>query len=249
MRDDVGLGELAALAPDVTATETPLEILKEGGVEIDLLVVRAIERAHGGLGEAARRTRRAGEHDERRRLVGFPGYREDLFPLDLRASEHGRYEFAHLIGWSFSLGVARGGLWLLLRAAQAGQNLRSADQVHRIDPQRPSDDAEEDDGANAHAAGAAHRNAARSSPAPPELPANDPLTSAGIAILLLLALHLMNARLGRGCRRSVDDDRERALSQPAGGRSFATNQSACEPAAHIIRDASCSVGSRPFGVS
>src|SRR6516225_6802770 len=104
------LRELAALASDIAATETPLEILKECGVEIDLLIVRTVERTHGGLGKPACRARCAGEHDERRRLVSFPGLREDLLPLDFRASEHGRYELTHLIGWSFCFGIARGGL-------------------------------------------------------------------------------------------------------------------------------------------
>src|SRR5262249_30891898 len=166
VRDHIGLGELAALASDIAATETPLEILKECGVEIDLLVVRTVERTHGGLGKPACRARCAGEHDERRRLVSFPSLRKDLLPLDFRASEHGRYELTHLIGWSFCFGIARGGLWLLLRAAPARPNLRPANQVERIDAQRPAYETEQDDSANTDAAGATHRKAARSFPAP-----------------------------------------------------------------------------------
>src|SRR6516162_1165757 len=166
VRDHIGLGELAALAPDIAATETPLEILKECGVEIDLLVVRTVERTHGRLGKPACRARGAREHDERRRLVSFPSLRKDLLPLDFRASEHGRYELTHLIGWSFCFGIAGSRLRLLLRAAQARQNLRPADQVERIDAQRPAYETEQDDGANTDAAGATHRKAARSIPAP-----------------------------------------------------------------------------------
>src|SRR5262245_49694609 len=57
--DHVGLRELTASASDVAATEAPLEILEEGGIEIDSLVVRTVERAHGGLGETTCRARGA----------------------------------------------------------------------------------------------------------------------------------------------------------------------------------------------
>ena len=49
MRDHVGLRELAAFASNIAAAETSLEILKERGIEINFPIVRAIERAHGGL--------------------------------------------------------------------------------------------------------------------------------------------------------------------------------------------------------
>src|SRR5262245_54564008 len=166
VRNHVGLGELAALASDIAAAETPLEILKERGIQIDLPINGTIERTHGGLGKAACRARGAGEHDERRALVGSASLRENLFPLDFRASQHSRYELTHLIGWSFRLGTAGSGLRLLLRAAQAGQNLRPADQIQRIDAQCPADDDEQDDRANPNAAGAAHGKAPRSAPAP-----------------------------------------------------------------------------------
>jgi hypothetical protein len=42
--DHVGLRELAALASDVAATESSLEIFKECGIQIDFLVESAIER-------------------------------------------------------------------------------------------------------------------------------------------------------------------------------------------------------------
>ena len=47
MRDHIGLGEIARCA------ELVLHVLVEGEVDVDLLVGRAIERAHGGLGAAA----------------------------------------------------------------------------------------------------------------------------------------------------------------------------------------------------
>src|SRR5262249_52542932 len=166
VRDHVGLRELAAFASNIAATETPLEILKECGVEIDLLIVRAVERTHGGLGKTACRARGAREHDQRRGLVGSAGLRENLFPLDFRASKYGRYEFTHLIGRRFRLGIAGSGLRLLLRTTQARQDLRPANQVERIDAQRPAYETEQDDSANTDAAGATHRKAARSISAP-----------------------------------------------------------------------------------
>jgi len=55
------------------------------------------------------------------------GLRENLFPLDFCASEHGRYELTHLIGRRFRLGITGSGLRLLLRTTQARQDLRPAD--------------------------------------------------------------------------------------------------------------------------
>src|SRR5262245_20888937 len=163
VRDYVGLGELAALAADLAAAEAPFEILKERGVEIDLAIDRTVERPHGGLGGPAGRACGAGEHDQGRRLVGFARAREDLFPFGFRASEHGGHELAHLVGWGLRLGVLRGGLRLLLRAAaQLGQDLGSADQVERIDAQGPADETEHEERADADSAGAAGAKAAGS---------------------------------------------------------------------------------------
>ena len=53
VRDHVGLRELARLAADVAAAESGRDLIEERGVEIDLLVGRAIERPHGGLRRAA----------------------------------------------------------------------------------------------------------------------------------------------------------------------------------------------------
>src|SRR5262249_14872621 len=81
MGDHVGLRELTGLAAGVAGAEASLEILKERGVEINLAVVRAVERPHRGLREPTGRARDAGKHHERRRLVGFAVLREDLLPL------------------------------------------------------------------------------------------------------------------------------------------------------------------------
>jgi hypothetical protein len=108
MRDDVRLGKLAALASDLTSSETLLEILKKCGVEIHLPIIRAVKWTHGGLRKSARRARAAGKHNKRGRLVHFSGLGKNLFPLGFRASENGGYELAYLIGRRFR--TARGGL-------------------------------------------------------------------------------------------------------------------------------------------
>src|SRR5436305_6112710 len=64
VRNHVSLGELAGLAANVARTEAALEIREEAGVEIDLLVARAVKGAHRGLGESAGRARSAREHDK-----------------------------------------------------------------------------------------------------------------------------------------------------------------------------------------
>src|SRR5262245_1281247 len=211
VRDHVGLRELAALAPDLAAAETPLEILKERGVEIDLMVDRTVERPHGGLGGPAGRARGAGEHDQGRRLVGFPRLREYLFPFRLGASQHGGHELAHLVGGRLRLRTLRGGLRLLLRAAaQLGQDLCPADQVERIDAQGPADETEHEERADADAPGATGAKAARSTLALIlDVVAAWQLIPAHVSSLPRLAqsLHSPGAvlhascRFGRSCRR------------------------------------------------
>ena len=49
----VSLRELTALAADIAASEAPRKVPEEGGVEIDLLVIRTVEGAHRRLGHPA----------------------------------------------------------------------------------------------------------------------------------------------------------------------------------------------------
>ena len=51
--DYIGLGELAALTSDITAVKAQFEVPEERGIEIDLLIVGALEGAHRGLRVAA----------------------------------------------------------------------------------------------------------------------------------------------------------------------------------------------------
>src|SRR6516164_3040525 len=59
VRNHVGLRKLTAFA--VAAVEAPFEVLKECRVEIDLLIVWAVEWPHCGLGQSAGGSRGAGE--------------------------------------------------------------------------------------------------------------------------------------------------------------------------------------------
>ena len=168
MGDHVGLGELATFASDVATAEAPLDVVKERGVEVDLLIERTVERSHCGLRDPAARAGASGVHDQRRRLIGLSGLGKYLPPLHFRASKHSRYEIPHLIGWRLCAWLFRRGLRLLLRTAeaQARQDFRSADQVKRVNAQRPADEAQNNEGADADAAATAHAKAARSTATP-----------------------------------------------------------------------------------
>src|SRR5262249_40613207 len=99
--------------------------------------------------------RGAREHHQRRRLIGLTGPRENLAPLHFGAAEHGRNELLHLIAWQSGLGRAGRGLRLLRRTAEARQDLGTANEVKRIDAQRPPNEPQENDGAEPETAGAA----------------------------------------------------------------------------------------------
>ncbi len=63
MGDDIGLGEIAG------RSEAARQLVEEGGVDVDLLVGRAIEGPHRRLRRAAARLVVVGVGDQRRRLV------------------------------------------------------------------------------------------------------------------------------------------------------------------------------------
>src|SRR5262245_26319156 len=156
--DHVGLRELAGFAARITGAKASLEVLEERRVQVNLAIVRAVERPHRGLRGAAGRACRAREHDERRRLVLLAGLCEDLLPLSLGASEHGRDELPGLIGRrSGSCRLAT----LLLGAVSAGENLGAVDQQPRVDAEPPGEKSQHDDGAYAEtSATARHPEAA-----------------------------------------------------------------------------------------
>src|SRR5262249_23132719 len=126
VRNHVRLRKLAGLAAGIAGAEPAFEILEERGVEINLAIIRTIEWPHRGLSEPAGRTREAGEHHERGRLIRLAVLRENLLPLRLRAPEHGRHEPSHLVRGRSRVPragpVTRCRRRLLLRTASARQN-------------------------------------------------------------------------------------------------------------------------------
>src|SRR5215831_5321009 len=121
----VGFRELARLAAGIAGAKPPLQVLKEGRIEINLAIVRTVEWPHSGLCEAAARSCYAGKHNESRRLIGLAGLRKDLLPLRFGAAEHGGYELRHLVRGGARASLLR--LLLLLRTASARENVDSAD--------------------------------------------------------------------------------------------------------------------------
>src|SRR3954471_10597109 len=92
MSDHVGIGKVAA------SSHTALHVLKERGVQIDLLVLRTIEWSHGRASKAAGGTGRAREQDQYRLPVGaICLLRQDLRPDILGLAEDPRHEPAHPI--------------------------------------------------------------------------------------------------------------------------------------------------------
>src|SRR5689334_25375307 len=87
----IGLGELAGAVGRAGVEAVP-HLVEELGVEIDLLVVWAIERPHRRLRRAAGRHRAAAEQDEPRRLVARARLLEDLRPGVLGRAQDLRHE-------------------------------------------------------------------------------------------------------------------------------------------------------------
>src|SRR5262249_62123119 len=128
-----------------------LDLVEERGVEVDLAVDRAIERAHARLRRAAAApVGDAAIHDQDRRGVGLPGLAEDVLPLDLGAAEDARDEHPGRVrrrAGPARLLLAGPRPVLLIVAAAAVDHFGAADQQHRVDAERPADQAEHHDGA------------------------------------------------------------------------------------------------------
>src|SRR5712691_5029593 len=172
--DHVSLGELARLAV-VAAAEPALQVAEERRVEIDPLVVGTIERPHGGARGAAGRARRAGEHHQRRWPVAPALLLQQVPPYRLGAAEHGRHELAGAVAWRAGLG--RGAIGRVIGMAAAAENLGAADQEPRVDAERPAENPEHDQRADAHPAGADRKAA-----------------PAGVALLAAAILDVVAAR-------------------------------------------------------
>jgi hypothetical protein len=91
VRDDVRLREVTG------RTEAPGERPEEVEVDVDLLVLGAVERAHRRARHPARRLHGAGEEHERGIAVLAVHRAEQLAPGVFRVGEHDRDEFARVI--------------------------------------------------------------------------------------------------------------------------------------------------------
>ena len=91
MRDDIGLGEVA------WRFEPVLQLLVEVEVDIDLLVVRAVERAHLREPDAAGRAHAAAEQHELGIAIALAIAREDVPPDVLGVAENHRHEALEIV--------------------------------------------------------------------------------------------------------------------------------------------------------
>src|SRR5664279_896701 len=133
MGDNIGLRELAGLA--FAAAQARLDLLEEGGVEINGAVIRAIERSHGRLGHAACRACCTGKHYELRRLVCLARRFEDCRPMVLGVAQDCGNELSRLV-------VPRDWLALSGRRQMARNHFRTADKESGVNSQSPGDQPE-----------------------------------------------------------------------------------------------------------
>src|SRR5262249_33249053 len=161
VRDHVGLRKLARPAADVAAANTRRDLIKERGVEVDLLIGRAVERSHGALrGAAATGVRRAAIENQHWCAIDLSVLGEDLLPLQFSAAEHLAHEAAHVV--LRRAGAARRRRRLHLRPAGTSQDLGAPDEQARVDAERP---------AHAHPAAPPWRSRGPRPTPPPRTPA------------------------------------------------------------------------------
>jgi hypothetical protein len=101
-------------------------------------------------GPAAIGVRGAAVEHQNRRAIALAVLGEDLLPLQLGAAEHLAHETAYVVLGSAS--ASRRRRRLHLRLALAAQDLGPADEQAWIDAERPADQAERDDRADAQSA-------------------------------------------------------------------------------------------------
>src|SRR5262249_12048787 len=153
VRDHIGLRKLARPAADVAAAETRRDLIEERGVEVDLLIGRAVERSHGALrGSTATCVRRAAIENQHGCAVELAILGEDLLPLQFGAAEHLAHEAAHVV--LRRAGPAPRGRRRHRRRAGPGQALGAADEQAWVDAERPADEAKRHDRADAQSAAA-----------------------------------------------------------------------------------------------
>src|SRR5262249_4913625 len=151
VRDHIGLRELASLAADVATAEAGGDLIEEGGIEINLVVGRAVERPHGALRDAAAvGAGRAPVQHENRRPIVLAVLGEAALPPEFGAAEPATAEAAHVVlRCPGAAGAGRRPL-LHLRLPPV-QHLGAADEQAGIDAERPADEPEHDNRADADA--------------------------------------------------------------------------------------------------
>ena len=154
VRDHVRRREVAGRA------EALRELLEERGVEVDLLVGGAVERAAGGAGHAACRPRGVVEAHELRRLVARAHRLEQGRPHVLGVAHDAAHEVHLRIGRGLRA-LRRRRLRLLRRRRDHGTAaFQHAEDRQRIDAEEQAHDDDQDDRAAAEAHAAAQREAA-----------------------------------------------------------------------------------------
>src|SRR5262245_61969305 len=119
VRDHVGLRKLASPAADGADAKTRGELIEERGVEVDLLIGRAVERSDGALrGSVATGVARTAIENQHGCAVDLAVLGEDLLPLQFGAAEHLAHEAAHIV--LRRAGAARRGRRLHLRPTGTG---------------------------------------------------------------------------------------------------------------------------------
>src|SRR2546430_9251648 len=98
VRYHIGFRELTGFAAHLAAAETRCDLIEECGVEIDLAVHRAIERAHGRLRDAAAvGVGRTTVQDQDRRGIGPAPAGKHLFPFDFGTAKNLADESPHVV--------------------------------------------------------------------------------------------------------------------------------------------------------
>src|SRR5262245_44502825 len=93
--DHISFGEFAGFAG--AATEALLNITEERGIEINASIVRAVERSHRRLREAATTLDHTRVKTKTRHAVPLPALLENFLPSVLCVPEYGGDKIAHLI--------------------------------------------------------------------------------------------------------------------------------------------------------
>ena len=144
VRDHIGFGKAARLVARA-GVEFVLHVPEERHVQVDILILRAIERPHRRLRHAAAAVDRAVIEPQPHRMISPPHTRENVGPAVLGVAEHRGDKILGLGGARIVCGRRAA---LLHDRAAAGEDFRTVDQHTRIDAERPADQAENDDGAD-----------------------------------------------------------------------------------------------------